>query len=166
MTCRHCKKAGHVERVWRFNQADLNKASRPQAHSVEIQEVNKDKSEYSSDNGEDKNEEVYIEAYHINTDGGERNEIMIPGFSIRVSHTILYIRRIGWRSIKNYQPPEGCIWRQWTKVGVGKGNICLIMTNDNHIKITDVYYVPEVPKHLLSVGQATNNGLTIEFTEN
>ena len=40
------------------------------------------------------------------------------------------------------------------------------MANDNHIKITDVYYVPGVAKHLLSVGQATNNGLTIEFTEN
>ena len=49
---------------------------------------------------------------------------------------------------------------------VGKGNICLIMANDNHIKIIDVYYVPGVAKHLLSVGQATNNGLTIEFTEN
>ena len=40
------------------------------------------------------------------------------------------------------------------------------MENDNHIKIIDVYYVPGVAKHLLSVGQATNNGLTIEFTEN
>ena len=40
------------------------------------------------------------------------------------------------------------------------------MANDNHIKITDVYYVPGVAKHLLSVGQATNNGLTIEFIEN
>ena len=40
------------------------------------------------------------------------------------------------------------------------------MANDNHIKITDVYYVPGVTKHLLSVGQATNKGMTIEFTDN
>ena len=69
VTCRYCKKDGHTKRVCRFKQVDLNKPSQPQAHNVEIQEGNDDKSEYSSDNGEDQNEEVYIHPYHINTDG-------------------------------------------------------------------------------------------------
>ena len=42
----------------RFKQVDLNKASWPQAHCVEIPEGNDDKFEYSSDNGEEQNEEV------------------------------------------------------------------------------------------------------------
>ena len=38
------------------------------------------------------------------------------------------------------------------KLDVGKGNIRLIMANDHHIKIIDVYYVLGVAKHLLLVG--------------
>ena len=95
VTCRHCKKDGHTERVCRFKQADLNKASWPQAQSVEIQGVNDDESEYFSDNGEDHNEEVYIQAYHINTDGGKKKD-----------HDTWFLDN-GWRSIKNYQPYLG-----------------------------------------------------------
>ena len=40
------------------------------------------------------------------------------------------------------------------------------MAKDNHIRITYVYYVYGVAKHLPSFGQATNNGMTIECTEN
>ena len=47
------------------------------------------------------------------------------------------------------QPSEGCIWRQWTKTSCGEGNICLIMANDLHIKIIDVYYAPTTAKELL-----------------
>ena len=52
------------------------------------------------------------------------------------------------------------------KLAVGKGNICLIMTNDHRINIPYVYYVPISVKHFLSLGQATNNGLPIELTKN
>ena len=41
------------------------------------------------------------------------------------------------------------------------------MTTDHHIEMTYVYYVPRVTtKHLMLVGQATNNRMTIEFTKN
>ena len=49
-----------IDKVCQFKQVYLNKVRRPQAHNVEIQEVNKDKCEYSSDNKEYQNEEVYI----------------------------------------------------------------------------------------------------------
>ena len=62
MACKCGKKDGHPERVCRFKQVDLNKASRPQAHNVQIQQVNEDKSEQSLDNGEAENEEVYNQA--------------------------------------------------------------------------------------------------------
>ena len=38
--------------------ADLNPVSQPQPYNVEIQEVNEDKSEHSSDNGEDQTKDV------------------------------------------------------------------------------------------------------------
>ena len=85
MTCKYCKREGHTNGTCRFKKSDLNKVSRPQAHNVKIKEVSEDKSQCSSDNGEDKNEEVYIQAYPFNivvSQYEERNEIMIPGFSI------------------------------------------------------------------------------------
>ena len=95
----------------------------------------------------------------------ERNEIMMPGFLIWVLHPILHIRRIGWRN-RIVNPTKSCIWKQWTKLVVGEVIICLIMANDDHhIKITDVYYVLGVAKHLLLVGQASYNGVTIKFIE-
>ena len=145
MTCRYCKKDGHTERVCRFKQVDLNKASRPQVHSVEIQEVNEDKFEYSSDNGEDLNEEVYIQVYHINHDGGGKKRDHYTWFlDIGATHHLTY--RKDW--LKDYQelstPLRVVFGDNGQKLAVGRGNICLIMENDNHIKITDVYYVPGV----------------------
>ena len=48
------------------------------------------------------------------------------------------------------------------KIAEGKGDICFVMAfNDQHKKIIHVYYVLGVTKHLLSIEQASNNGLTI-----
>ena len=146
----------------RFKQADLNKASRPQAHSVEIDEVNEDKSEYSSNN-----EEVYIQEYHINIDGGGKKQDHDTWFlDTGATHHLAY-----WKDwLEDYQelstPLRVVFEDNGQKLEVGKGNICLIMANDNHIKITDLYCILGEAKHLLPVGRATNNGLTIEFTEN
>ena len=82
-----------------FKQAYLNKASRPQAHSVEIEEVNEDKSEYSLDNGEDHNE-VYIQAYRINIDGGgEKRDHDIWFLDTGATHHLTY--RKDW--LEDYQ---------------------------------------------------------------
>ena len=153
MTCRYCKKDGHTERVCRFKKADLNKAIRPQAHNVEIHEVSEDKSEYSLDNGENQNEKVYIRAYHINIDGGGKKQdhdtsIVDTG----ATHHLTY-----WKDwLDEYQelstPLTVVFGDNGQKLAVGKGNICLIMANDNHIGMRNVYYVPRVAKHLLSIG--------------
>ena len=137
----------------RFKQAYLNKASRPQSHSVVIQEVNEDKSEYSSDNGEDQNEEVYIQAYCINSDGGGKKRDHDTWFlNTGATHHLTYQKDC----LEYYQelstPLRVVFEDNGDKLVVGNGNICLIMANG-------------VAKHLRSVGQATNNGLTNEFTE-
>ena len=84
---------------------------------------------------------------------GERNEIMIHGFSIRVLHTILHYRKDWLKDYQELSTPLRVVFEDnGQKLEVGKGNICLIMANDNHIGMRNVYYVPRVAKHLLSIG--------------
>ena len=45
-------------------------------------------------------------------------------------------------------PLKVVLGKNGQKLVVGKGNISLRMENDQHIKIIDVYYVPEVTKHI------------------
>ena len=49
------------------------------------------------------------------------------------------------------------------KPAVDKGTIKIKLSKDHQITIHNVYYVPRLAKHLLSVGQATIDGLTIQF---
>ena len=48
-----------IANVCWIKQVYPNKVRRPQAHNVEIQEIDKDKCEYSSDNGEYHNKEYH-----------------------------------------------------------------------------------------------------------
>ena len=49
------------------------------------------------------------------------------------------------------------------KSAIGKGTIKIKLSKDHQITVHNVYYVPGLAKHLLSVGQATIDGLTIQF---
>ena len=49
------------------------------------------------------------------------------------------------------------------KPAVDKGTIKIKLSKDHQITIHNVYYVPRLAKHLLSVGQATIDGHTIQF---
>ena len=159
----HIKRDGNTERERWFKQADLNEVSRPQAHSVEIQEVNEYKCKYSSNNGEYQNEEVYIQAYHININEGGKKQVHATWFlDTSATYHLTYLE-----SIKNCQPPLRVVFGDNEQKSHENANICLIMTTDHHIEMTYVYYVPRVTtKHLMLVGQATNNRMTIEFTKN
>ena len=65
------------------------------------------------------------------------------------THHLTY-RRDWLEEYQELSTPLGVVFGDnGQKLVVGKGNICLIMANDNHIKIVNVYYVPRVAKHLL-----------------
>ena len=49
------------------------------------------------------------------------------------------------------------------KQALGKGEISFQLKADHLFTIGNVYYVPGIIKNLLSVGQATKNGVSIEF---
>ena len=47
------------------------------------------------------------------------------------------------------------------KTAIDKGSIQLRLSDNHEITVPNVYYVPGLAKHLLSVGQATVDGLII-----
>ena len=53
-----------------------------------------------------------------------------------------------------------------TKEALGKGEISFKIAKDKQFKLGNVYFVPGITKKLLSVGQATESGATIEFKRN
>ena len=54
-------------------------------------------------------------------------------------------------------------WRQRTKNKKRQGSIQRTLSNNHEITFPNVYYVCGLAKHLLSVGQATVDGLKIQF---
>ena len=52
------------------------------------------------------------------------------------------------------------------KLALGKGTIYLSINNKSKITISNVYFVPDLAKNLLSVSEATSNGTIIEFHYN
>ena len=51
------------------------------------------------------------------------------------------------------------------KVVVRKGNIKLGLIGNHLVQISDIYFVPGIPKHLLSVGRDTAKGMIIKFSK-
>ena len=53
-----------------------------------------------------------------------------------------------------------------TKQAIGKGEITFEITGGRHFTIDKILYVPGITKHLISISQATTNGIIIEFHYN
>ena len=165
--CRYCKKEGHTDRVCRLKQAEKN-SNRPQAHNVVIQQEDDRNPEYSFEEAPEQNgepdEEEYIQAYNANT--FEENEDDSTWFlDTGATHHLTY--RKDW--LDNYQelpiPLKVTFGDKGQKVAVGKGNIKLRLISNHVVQISDIYFVPGIAKHLLSVGQATAKGMTVKFSK-
>ena len=135
-----------------------------------IQQEDDRNPEYSFEEEPDQNgehdEEEYIQAYNANTFEENQNEEGSTWFlDIGATHHLTY--RKDW--LENYQelstPLKVTFEDKGQKVAVGKGNIKLRLIGNHVVQISDIYFVPGIAKHLLSVGQATAKGMTIKFSK-
>ena len=162
---RYCKREGHIERVCRFKQFVENK-KQPQANNVILEDKSDDKSECYLESGGDYDdmpeEGNIIQAYHIIAEES-KTDYDTWYLDTGVTHHLTYRR--DW--LDDYQVLSNQLQvifgDKGKKSAIGKGTIKIKLSKDHQITVHNVYYVPGLEKHLLSVEQAIVDGLTIQF---
>ena len=181
LICHQCHKPGHTREECNNNRNFRNKPSqyrykpKVQAHIVEDYQEGEENKDCSNDydEGYDDEEEGYndliqsffAEAFNvgIQTSTQENNTWY---FDTGATHHLTNNK--DWLS--NYTPLATSVKVRFgnngTKEALGKGEISFKIAKDKQFKIGNVYFVPGITKNLLSVGQATESGATIEFKRN
>ena len=165
LICKYCKKEGHTEKVCRFKQAVENKRQ-SQANNATLEEKSNSKSEEYTEFGGDSDEiledDNILQAYHVTAEE-TKTEHDTWYLDTGATHHLTY--RKDWLNF--YQilsnPLSVTFGDNGRKTAIGKGSIQLRLSDNHEITVPNVYYVPGLAKHLLSVGQATVDGLIIQF---
>ena len=165
VTCTYCHKIGHTKnecrnRFIKGKQEYQEYKPRMQAHMVEYGEV--DEENMHEDGYDDLLQAFSAEALNIGI-STEQKEDNLWYFDTGATHHLTNNK--DWLS--NYNSLQTPITVRFGNNGVkqalGKGEISFKLQADNIFSIGNVYYVPGITKNLLSVGQAIENGASIEF---
>ena len=169
--CRYCHKPGHIERYCRskrYDQQNRGRKSNPQAHNALITD-----DEDTSLTDEDTS---FIHAFTCHLQAEDEIQLFMAGLQSTnqnlwfldtgATHHLTHSRE--W--LHDYKmlskPLEVRFGDNGMKMAIGKGTINLPINSKSTITMTNVYFVPGLAKNLLSVSEATSNGMVLEFHNN
>ena len=169
--CRYCHKPGDIERYCRskrYDQQNKGRKFNPQAHNALIAD-----DEETSLTDE---ETSFIHAFTCHLQADDEIQLFMAGLESTsqnlwfldtgATHHLTHSRE--W--LHDYKtlskPLQVRFGDNGMKMAIGKGTIDLPINNKSMITMTNVYFVPGLAKNLLSVSEATSNGMVLEFHNN
>ena len=164
--CTYCHKIGHTRNECRNRKGKQTYPEykpRMQVHMAEYGEDDEEKVENEQEEVyDDLLQAFFAEAFNIEMDTYKKEDNLWY-FDTGATHHLTNNK--AWLSNYNLlqTPVTVGFGNNDIKQALGKGEVSFRLQADNIFTIGNVYYVPGITKNLLSVGQATENGASIEF---